>query len=68
MLLPFALFAIIICADATRAERSLGVGIRAVAASFIQLWGYGSGFWRAWWRRCVLGKGEFDAFRNNFYK
>lgn len=31
-------------------------------------WGYGSGFWRAWWRRCVLGKGEFDAFRNNFYK
>lgn len=68
MLLPFALFAIIICADATRAERSFGVGIRAVAASFIQLWGYGSGFWRAWWRRCVLGKGEFDAFRNNFYK
>ena len=68
MLLPFALFAIIICADATRAERSLGVGLRAVAASFIQLWGYGSGFWRAWWRRCVLGKGEFDAFRNNFYK
>ena len=68
MLLPFALFAIIICADATRAERSFGVGVRAVAASFIQLWGYGSGFWRAWWRRCVLGKGEFDAFRNNFYK
>ena len=68
MLLPFALFALIIFADATRQEHSMGVGLRAVAAAYIQLWGYGSGFWRAWWRRCVLGKGEFEAFRKNFYK
>lgn len=68
MLLPFALFALIIFTDATRQEHSMGVGLRAVAAAYIQLWGYGSGFWRAWWRRCVLGKGEFEAFRKNFYK
>lgn len=68
MLLPFLLFALIIMTDATRQEHSLHVGLLAVAAAYIQLWGYGSGFWRAWWRRCVLGKGEFDAFRKNFYK
>ena len=68
MLLPFALFALIIFTDAAQHEKSLHVGCLAVAAAFIQLWGYGSGFWRAWWRRCVLGKGEFEAFRKNFYK
>lgn len=68
MLLPFALFALITFTDATRQEHSMGVGLRAVAAAYIQLWGYGSGFWRAWWRRYVLGKGEFEAFRKNFYK
>lgn len=67
-LLPLLLFALLIFADASRAERSAGVGGRAVAAAFVQLTGYGSGFLRAWWRRCVCGKGEFDAFRNNFYK
>lgn len=68
MLLPFVLFALIIFVDSACKERSLGVGMRAVAAAYTQLWGYGTGFWRAWWRRCVMGKGEFDAFRENFYK
>ena len=68
LLLPFVLFALIIGVDATRSERSVGVGWRAVAAAYVQLLGYGSGFIRAWWQRCVLGRGEFDAFRKNFYK
>ena len=68
MLLPFALFAAIIFADASAHEKSAGVGLRAVAASYIQLWGYGSGFVRSWWQRCVLGRGEFEAFKKNFYK
>ncbi len=68
MLLPFVLFAAIIFADASSHEKSAGVGLRAVAASYIQLWGYGSGFVRSWWQRCVLGRGEFEAFKKNFYK
>ena len=68
LLLPFVLFALIIGLDAARAERSPGVGLRAIAAAYVQLTGYGSGFVRAWWRRCVLGHGEFDAFKKNFYK
>ena len=67
-LLPLALFALIILVDATRQERSLGVGLRAVAAAYVQLIGYGTGFLRAWWNRCLLGRGEFEAFKKNFYK
>ena len=68
LLLPLLLFALLICCDAAMQEKSLGVGLRAVAAAYVQLLGYGSGFIRAWWQRCVLGRGEFDAFRKNFYK
>ena len=68
MLLPLALFALIIMADATRLERSAGVGLRAIAAAYVQLTGYGTGFLRSWWQRCVRGKGEFEAFKKNFYK
>lgn len=67
-LTPFVLFALIIFIDATRTNGSLGVGARAVAAAYVQLLGYGTGFIRAWWRRCVLGKGEFEAFKKSFYK
>ena len=68
LLLPFVLFALIIGVDATRSECSVGVGWRAVAAAYVQLTGYGSGFLRAWWTRCVLRRGEFEAFKENFYK
>ena len=67
-LLPLALFAVVIFLDAAFRCRSVSVGLLAVAAAFIQLTGYGSGFLRAWWQRCVLGRGEFEAFKRNFYK
>ena len=67
-LLPLALFALLIFVDAALREGSPAVGALAVAAAYVQLTGYGSGFLRAWWRRCVRGRGEFDAFRKNFYK
>ena len=65
---PLLLFSLIIVVDASIAEHSMGVGLRAVAASFVQLTGYGTGFLRAWWERYVLGRGEFEAFKKNFYK
>lgn len=67
-LLPLALFSMLIYADASIAEHSRKVGVMAVAAAFVQLIGYGSGFLRAWVRRCILRKGEFEAFKKNFYK
>lgn len=62
------LFALIIATDAACRNHSLTIGLIAVVASYVQLLGYGSGFLRAWWRRCVLGRGEFEAFTKNFYK
>ena len=67
-LLPLGVFALLITLDATWRNRSLAIGLLSVVAAFIQLIGYGSGFLRAWWPRCVLGRDEFSAFRKNFYK
>ena len=67
-LLPLLLYALIILADSTLKNRSLRVGLLSVPAAFVQLIGYGTGFLRAWWQRCVLGRGEFEAFKKNFYK
>lgn len=67
-LMPIALFSLIILIDAMRVEHSPAIGLRAVVASFVQLFGYGLGFLQAWWKRCVRGKDEFAAFEKNFYK
>lgn len=50
-----------------RSGRQLDVALLAVPACFIQLWGYGTGFLRAWWGKYILRKKEFIAFRDNFY-
>ena len=62
------LFAMIVFVDASLQNKSMKIGLLAIAASFIQLTGYGTGFLRAWWKRCVCGKSEFAAFEKNFYK
>lgn len=65
---PLFLFSFIICVDATLKNSNLRIGLMAIPASFIQLIGYGSGFLRAWWKRCVQKKDEFSAFEKNFYE
>ena len=62
------LFALIVFVDASLQNKSMKIGLLAIAASFIQLTGYGTGFLRAWWKRCICGKSEFAAFEKNFYK
>lgn len=62
------LFSLLIFVDASIKEKSIIVGAKAVAASFIQLLGYGSGFLVAFWQRIILKRDEFEAFKKNFYK
>lgn len=63
------LYSLLICADSTGENHSLRVGVLSVMASFVQLIGYGTGFLRAWWLRCVCGRNEeMQAFRETFYK
>lgn len=67
-LLPIVLFASVVFVDASSRNKSAKIGLVAVGASFVQLIGYGTGFLRGWWKRCVRGKDEFSAFAENFYK
>lgn len=67
-LLPLLLYALLIFIDSSKQNNSLKVGILSVPAAFVQLMGYGLGFIKAWWLRCVQGKDEFTAFEKNFYK
>lgn len=50
------------------AAHAARIGALSVVAAFVQLIGYGTGFLRAWWERCVRSKGPVQAYRRNFYK
>ncbi len=68
-LAPLVLYCLLITIDSTICNRSLKVGVLSVPAAFVQLIGYGTGFLRAWWMRCVMGRNEeLQAFENTFYK
>lgn len=67
-ILPLIIYSILVFVDSTLKNNSTHIGILSVAAAFIQLIGYGTGFILAWWKRCVLKKEEFAAFENSFYK
>lgn len=67
-LLPLVAYGAVVCIDSSIRNRSVRIGIYSIATAFIQLTGYGTGFWRAWWRRCICGRDAFEAFRKNFYK
>lgn len=63
-----ALFTVVIFVDASIRNKSIKIGVLSVIAAFIQLTGYGSGFLRAWWKRCICGGKSFSAFEKTFYK
>ena len=66
---PLLLFSLLIFVDSSIRNRSLWIGFLSIWASFIQLIGYGTGFLRAWWLRCVCGRNEeLQAFKDNFYE
>lgn len=68
-LAPILLYSVLIFVDSLVQNRSLKVAALSIYASFVQLLGYGTGFIRAWWLRCVCGRNEeLQAFRDNFYQ
>lgn len=66
--LPILAYCLLLFTDSSRQNRSLRIGAISVAAAFVQLMGYGFGFLSAWWKRCVKGQDEFQAFEKTFYK
>ena len=62
------LYSILIFIDSATHYKNTKIGFLSVGAAFTQLMGYGLGFIEAWWKRCVRGLDEFQAFEKNFYK
>lgn len=66
--LPILLYSLMIFTDSSIQNKSARIGALSIVAAFVQLMGYGFGFLEAWWKRCVCGKDEFQAFEKTFYK
>lgn len=60
-LLPLAVYLLALWISAIFSTRSLKVGTMAVAASMVQLWGYGTGFLRAYIWKILLCHGRDEA-------
>lgn len=67
-LCPLLLYMLLIFTDSSIVNKSVKIGVLSIIAAYVQLMGYGLGFIKAWWLRCVLGKSEFAAFEKNFYE
>lgn len=67
-ILPLILYALIIGIDSTCKHKSLKIGMYSIVAAYIQLLGYGLGFLKAVWKRCIKKEDEFSSFEKNFYK
>lgn len=65
---PILLYIILIFIDSLLNNKSIKVALLSVLASFVQLFGYGLGFLTAVWKRLILNRKEFHAFRKNFYE
>ena len=65
--IPLAAIVLTWFMDAAIRNRSLKVGALSVAASFVQLYGYGTGFFSGLWQRIVLGRTEKEANRTDFF-
>lgn len=67
-LLPLIFYIVVLFLDSWQKNNSAKVALLSIPAGFIQLCGYGAGFILSFWRRIVLGRPEFEAFKRNFYK
>ncbi|MDQ2178206.1 glycosyltransferase family 2 protein [Marinifilum sp. D714] len=65
---PILLYTFLVFADALTKTKSIKISIKALAASYVQLFAYGIGFMDAVWKHKVLGKDEFGVFGKGFYE
>jgi len=62
------IYLLVIFGHATVVNVNVWVGFLSVIATLVQMISYGTGFLLAFFSRIVLGKKEFSAFEENFYK
>lgn len=66
-LAPLMIWGLAVLADASVKNRSLRIGLKSLVASVIQMTGYGSGFFLAFYRARIRGIDEYDVFSKGFY-
>ncbi len=66
LLIP-VFYSLLIFLDSLSKHNTPRVALLSIAAAWIQLTGYGTGFLSAVWKRLVFRKGEFHAFQKKFY-
>ena len=66
--LPLLIYSLLIFFNASHIYKSPKIGFLSVTAAFTQLLGYGLGFCKAWYKRCLKGQDDFTAFDKVFYK
>lgn len=66
-LLPIAFHMFLIFLDSSIKNKSFLIGSISILTSYIQLFGYGTGFITAVWKRLILKKKEFAAYTETFY-
>lgn len=61
-ILPLALYLVAIGIDATWKNKDLFIGLLSVWATVVQLFGYGTGFIKAFYKRVILHQNEFAHY------
>lgn len=61
-------YSLVVFLDSLAKNKSIKVAFYSIAAAWTQLFGYGTGFLSAAWKRLILKKGEFKAFEKKFYE
>lgn len=67
ILVLLLLFALIIFSDSYKMNKSIKVALYSVISAFVQLTGYGAGFFYGIWKINILKSHSFFAFEKKFY-
>ena len=68
LLFPILIHMLIILMDSSIRNKNIKIGFLSIVTSYVQLFGYGLGFINATWKRIILNRKEYSAYKNNFYK
>ena len=66
-LIPLALYVVVLLVHAAMRHHSFNLAVLSVAASMVQLVGYGLGFMKGIVTRVILGRTEAHAFEQTYY-
>ncbi len=67
-IIPLIIYTVAVFVDSFIKYKDIKVALMVIPTVYTQLFGYGLGFMISFWRRIVLKRDEFYAYKNNFYK